>query len=473
MKQFGIRSFDEIDLVVTDYICHPKWEEDFYKTPCRKDVFLANFPQEKIVTINHHLAHAHAVYFSSGFRRAAILIVDGRGSDKETQSLYVADGRTIRLIATTSVIGIGLFYAAVTQAIGFGLLQEGKTMGLAPYGADVKMKVFDIPRSFDGIVTDYSEACVEGNYDLRIPFPPMDTFEAKARAAFEVQQECEEAMMHLARWAREVTGEENLCISGGVGLNSVANYKLLMSGIFKDVFVNPAASDTGIPLGAALFGYHHVLQRERNYDEISAFLGPSYDRTEIESAIAAHKGFAVERSHAVNKAVEMLAQNKIVACLFDRSEIGPRALGNRSILMSPLRAENKDILNSRVKHREAFRPFAPVILEERTSEYFDMDRPCPYMLFVPDVRPEKRSVIPAVTHVDGTGRLQTVTEKRNPLFYRITKLFGEKTGVPVLLNTSFNDNNEPIVETPKDAVRCFLGTNIDALLIGGDILLVK
>ena len=203
------------------------------------------------------------------------------------------------------------------------------------------------------------------------------------------------------------------------------------------------------------------------------FVGPSYRRADIDEAIARSSGYRVVREDALDLAVRMLADNQIVACHYGRSEMGPRALGNRSILMSPLRAENKDILNARVKHREAFRPFAPVALEEIAGDYFEMDRPCPYMLFVPLVRPEKRAVIPAVTHVDGTGRLQTANRRDNPLLYAIIEKFGALTGVPVILNTSFNDNDEPIVETPHDAIRCFMGTNIDALLLGGDTLLIK
>jgi len=473
MREFGVRSFADLDLVVTDYIASDSWKEDFIHRPCRTDVFLAQLPKDKVLTLNHHLAHAYAAYFSSGFNNAAILVVDGRGSDKETQSLYVADGMTVRLIASTDVIGIGLLYAAVTHAIGFGLLQEGKTMGLAPYGELVDRRIFNIQRAFDGIVTDYSSVCVDGSYDLKIPTPPLRSFEDRARAAFEVQKECEEAMLHLSKWAKDSTGKDKLCITGGVALNSVANFKILQSGLYRDVFINPAASDTGIPLGAALYGYHACLGMRRNYDEIPVFIGPSYDRREIEAALSSFDGFGVRRERALEQAAAMLADNKIVACHFGKSEMGPRALGNRSILMSPLLPENKDILNSRVKHRESFRPFAPAIMEEHTAEYFEMDRPSPYMLLVPQVRADKRTIIPAVTHVDGSGRLQTLTPKRNPLLYALARLFKEATGVPVLLNTSFNVNGEPIVESPVDAIRCFLGTDIDALLIGGDTLLVK
>jgi carbamoyltransferase len=473
LNEFGLGSINEVDLIVLDYIRNQDWRQDHFRQQCRQDIILQDIPQEKIRVINHHLAHAYATYYSSGFDNAAILVVDGRGSDNETQSLYLADHNQVKLIASTKKIGIGLLYSAVTQAIGFGLLQEGKTMGLAPLGAAVESPVFNFEHHFEGIVTDYSYACVEGSYDMNISHRAIESFEDQARAAYDVQLECEHAMLHLARWAKKVTGANKLCISGGVGLNSVANYKILQSGLYKEVFVNPAASDTGIPLGTALYGYHEVLKAKKEYKEISAFIGPSYRKEITEVAVEKFSGYTVIKTGAVAEAVRMLVDNFIVACHFGRSEMGPRALGNRSIFMSPLTAENKDILNLRVKHREAFRPFAPVILEDRVSEYFDIDRPCPYMLFVPTVREAKRSVIPAVTHVDGTGRLQTVTQERNPLFYELISRFDHATGVPVLLNTSFNDNNEPIVETPEDAIRCFLGTNIDALLIGGDTLLIK
>lgn len=473
LNEFGRRSLDELDLVVLDYIRTADWRQDHVRTPCRRIEALERLPAGKVRVMNHHLAHAAAVFYSSGFSSAAVLVVDGRGSDDETQSLFVADESGIRLEATTRTIGIGLLYAAVTQAIGFKLLQDGKTMGLAPFGGSVEPPVFRFARRFDGIVTDYSASCVEGSYDLAVPHRPLASFDDKARAAFDVQQECEAALLHLARWARERTGQRHLCLSGGVALNSVANYKILRSGLFDDVFVNPAASDTGIPLGAALHGLHGILGVPRPHRGIDAFVGPSYGAADIDRAIDGASGYRVIRDGALAESVRLLADNRIVACHHGRSEMGPRALGNRSILMSPLKAENKDIINARVKHREAFRPFAPVVLEERTGEFFEMDRPCPYMLFVPLVRPEKRPIIPAVTHVDGTGRLQTVTRAGNPLLYAIIEQFAARTGVPVLLNTSFNDNDEPIVETPADAIRCFLSTNIDALLLGGDRLLVK
>lgn len=472
MTELGVSSVSEIDAVVLDYIRdRSDWRSDCYRRPCRTDVLLATLPSDKIHIINHHLAHAHAVFYSSPFEDAAILIVDGRGSDQETQSLFLGTPDGIELIERTSTIGVGLLYAAVTHLIGFGLLQEGKTMGLAPYGADVSKRVFDLPQAFSGIVTDYSSVCVEDSYNVNAPHAPIESFADKARAAFEVQEACEAAMLHLADYARRKTGAKYLCISGGVGLNSVANYTILRAGIFEDIFINPAASDTGIALGAALYGYHCLGKRPRHYSEISAFLGPSYPEARVRDAIAGASGFDVIPDGQAVHATDLLAANKIVAVCHGRSEMGPRALGNRSILMSPLVAENKDVLNLRVKHRESFRPFAPAALEERAGEYFVIDRPSPYMLLVPDVVADKRRVIPAVTHVDGTGRLQTLTAARNPFLYRIVQQFEARTGVPVLLNTSFNVAGEPIVETPEDAIRCFLSTDIDALLLDGTLLL--
>lgn len=483
MEMLNVASVDDIDLIVMDHIVNADWRLDHYRRLGSTDNFLAAADPKKLHVINHHMAHAHSVFYSSRFESAAVLIVDGRGSKKETQSLFMATrGEGIELVDSTTRIGIGLLYAAVTRAIGFGLLQEGKTMGLAPYGADIKKQMFAFPRVYEGIATDYSDFCIEDSYEIKARHEPIVTVSDQARAAFEVQQECETALLHLASYAFERTGASYLCISGGVALNSVANYKVLQSGIFRDIFINPAASDTGIPLGAALFGYHRILKQPKRYREISPYLGPCYSRERIHAAIEAYRrtsydagafpGFRVEGHDVAERAAQLLAKNKIVGNFQGGSEIGPRALGNRSILMSPLIAGNKDILNGQVKHREAFRPFAPVILEEFTRDYFDIDRPSPYMLLVPTVRADKRHVIPAVTHIDGTGRLQTVNREFNPQLYSVIEGFYERTGVPVLLNTSFNVAQEPIVETPEDAIRCFRGTGIDALLIG-EVVLIK
>jgi carbamoyltransferase len=471
MADAGINSIEEIDLVVLDYIRIPDWRRDQFSVPATRDTLLDRVAPERIHVINHHLAHACSSFFSSIFEDAAILVVDGRGSDNETQSLFEARDTSIRRIEHTDRIGVGLLYSAFTQAIGFGLLQEGKTIGLAPYGRNPDGFI-DKRNRFDGLVTDYSDICTEGGFDLRQPLK-LDSFAAKADAALAVQQECEAALLHLAGVARKITGKRRLCLSGGVALNSVANFVVLQSGLFDEVFINPAASDTGIPLGAALYGYHTILGRPRLGEAISPFIGPRHSLNVVAQALAMAEGHCrIERDGALEKAADLLAANRIVAHFHGCSEMGPRALGNRSILMSPANAKNKDVLNSRVKHREAFRPFAPACLEERTAEFFAIDRASPYMLLVPPVRPEKRSVIPAVTHVDGTGRLQTVSSTDNGRFRRLIELFAERTGIPLLLNTSFNDNGEPIVESPTDAVRCFLANDIDALVLE-DVIIKK
>ena len=473
MKDLGVESVRDIDLVVMDYIRNGQdWRNDANHRPCRQDVFLADFPQDRIHVVNHHLLHACATFFSSPFDESAVLIVDGRGSDEETQSLFHCRGNKIDLIESTDVIGIGLLYAAVTQAIGFEKLQEGKTMGLAPYGQHVGKKIFSFIPTYEGIRTDYGQFCTHGSYDIAAAHEPIATEEDRARGAFEVQEECEQAMLHLAAYAKRVTGSLRLCLSGGVALNSVANNRIRQSDFFEDVFINPAASDTGIALGAALYGYHVIRGYPKRQGVISPFLGPIYTSKDIQAAAASHQGYAVIEDESFERAVDMLANNLIVGCFQGRSEMGPRALGNRSILMSPIHSENKDILNSRVKHREPFRPFAPAVLLHESKNYFDIDRPSPYMLFITNVLAEKRHLLPAITHVDGTARLQTLTREENGRFYDLVEAFGRRTGVPVLLNTSFNVAGEPIVESPDDAIRCFMGTNIDALLLG-DLLLVK
>ncbi len=476
MDQLGINNYDELDMVVMDYIEKDSWELDQFKRKCRKDVFLKDFPKSKIFMVNHHLLHACSVYFSSGFNDSAILIIDGRGSLKETQSLFIGEENDIKLLDKTDKIGIGLLYAAVTHDIGWQILQEGKTMGLAPYGRNIKNSIYKFPNKFKNITTDYSEFCEEGSYRIKQNHKVPVSFDEKARAAFEVQEECEKALLHLAKYAK-TTGKNKLCISGGVGLNSVSNNKIRTHEpkLFDEIFINPAASDTGIPFGAALYGYHILANKPIVPYPLSPFLGPEYSEEEIKISIdkfmqEIENNFIYIKKNSFQIASTLLKKNFIVANFQGRSEMGPRALGNRSILMSPTGVNNKDRLNLRVKHRESFRPFAPAVLEERASEFFEIDVESPYMLFICDVKKDKRKLLPAITHVDGTARLQTLNRDRNGKFYELVKIFGEETGVPVLLNTSFNVNGEPIVETPTDAIKCFVKTDIDALLIGDNIL---
>lgn len=473
MEELGVASLNEFDVVVMDYIEKPNdWRREQGKRPCSTENLLRGINPEKIKIVDHHLCHAYSTFMTSPFEDAAILIVDGRGSNQQTQSLFLGTKNSIELIEMTNALGIGLLYAAVTQHIGFGVLQEGKTMGLAPFGAGSDTLAYRFKGRFKGIDTDYSDVCDEKNYLFKVDMPRAETFIEQAAGAYAVQKECERAMLHLAAYAKKMTGAKYLCISGGVGLNSVANHAVYASGIFEDVFINPAASDTGIPLGAAYYGYHAVGGMPRKAQELSPYTGPTYSNERINKAIASFEGYEVIEKDALNHAIDLLATNKIVGRFEGRSEMGPRALGHRSLLMSPLSKTNKDVMNNRVKFREAFRPFAPIVMEEHASEYFLIDRPCRYMLTIPAVRPEKIKVIPAVTHVDGTARVQTVTRDFNGRLYDILSAFRDRTGVPVLLNTSYNVAGEPIVETPEDAIKFLISNNIDALFIN-ETLLVK
>ena len=473
MSQMNIKSYAEIDLVVTDYIEDKDWRKDNIEHEVKINEILKEFPENRVVSVNHHLAHACATYFSSPFKSAAILIIDGRGSGKETQSIFIAENNNIKLLESTDKMGIGLLYSTITKKIGFKVLEEGKTMRLAPYGKEYNRKIFNFPENFKGIITNFEDVMVLGKYELTKEYDKkILTSEDKAVTAYEIQELCEKVFLHLSNYAKKITNKEYLCLSGGSALNSVSNYRVLKTGLFQDVFVNPAASDTGIPLGCALYGYHILGKNPKTYKEISPYLGPEYAPKDIEKAINNFNGYEIIRENTKPKAIEMIINNKIVAVFWGRSEIGPRALGNRSIIVNPMIAENKDILNSRVKHRESFRPFAPAILVEHLQEYFDISRPEPYMLMVPPVKEDKKKIIPAVTHYDGTGRVQSVSKELNKNFYEMIDLFYQKTGVPVLLNTSFNVAGEPIVESPTDAIKCFLGTGIDALLFE-NILLVK
>lgn len=274
----------------------------------------------------------------------------------------------------------------------------------------------------------------------------------------------------MADWLHETTGLSTVCLAGGVCLNSVMNGKLLQRGPFRDVWVQPAANDAGTSIGACYWLWNSRLRNPRSYVMEHAFLGPSYGEDEILPAVR-RAGLAATRvSDPSGRAAELLAQQKIVGWFDGALEAGPRALGHRSILANPMRSEMKDTLNARVKFREAFRPFAPSVPEERCGEYFATQYPSPYMILVYDVRPERRHLVPAITHVDGTARVQTVNRKHNERYHRLIERFGELTGVYCVLNTSYNVRGEPIVNTPAEAIDCYLRTGMDALVIGDYVL---
>lgn len=473
-------SFDDINLFCADFIQNKTWNDDIFKKksvsdPHRFDCQHNINGEPKLRLINHHLCHAASAAYTSGYREATVLVVDGRGSNQETQSIYSFENNSLKLLEQTTDIGIGLLYASITQSIGFKLLQEGKTMGLAPYGKALFEEygpVIDFKGHFEGVSTDYSAICNHGTYDLLdVSYRNWSELE-KRIAAYQVQLECERAMLHLAGYARSLTGLRNLCITGGVALNSVANKKILDARLFDSVYINPCCSDTGIALGSALYGYHVLLdQPYLETTTTTAFIGKRYSNDQVKESITSSiddANFKVDcikdKTLLANTAARLLDENKVVGICCGRSEIGPRALGNRSIMMSARIAGNKDILNSRVKHREAYRPFAPICLYEYADQYFDIEQECRYMLFVPLVHKDKRAVIPAVTHVDGSARLQTVSHYEQSFTRDLLLAYYVLTKIPVLINTSFNDNNEPIVETPDDAIKSFQRCNLDALI---------
>jgi carbamoyltransferase len=292
-----------------------------------------------------------------------------------------------------------------------------------------------------------------------------------------LQLRTEEVGLHLARWLRKETGLNKVCLAGGVCLNSVMNGQILLQGVFDEIVVQPAANDAGTALGACYWLWNTVMRKPRTYVFEHAYFGPWFDddayRKAIEKVVGDDESVACTKvSDAPEQAARLLVDGKIVGWFQGRMEMGPRALGNRSILADPRSDEMKDLLNARVKFRESFRPFAPSILEERTGEWFNSSHSSPYMILVYDVLPEKRALIPAVTHVDGTGRVQSVSRKHNPRYYRLIEEFERLTGVPVVLNTSFNIRGEPIVHQPEQAIECFMKTGMDALFLG-DYMLTK
>lgn len=463
--------------------------------------------RSRVELIRHHHAHACSTFYPSPFERAAIMIVDGAGSlvpghGVETMTMAVGSGTTIEELrkvyganyttdgmsahriyqAGDSDHSLGFMYKAVSREIGFALYEEGdwyltedgKTMGLAPYGSD--RYVADMRRFMeltddgrftlhlhDGGLLDYVAGRLE-------PFDGEQRMEHAADLAFAAQQLLEDAMIHAARQLHEDTGSTSLCLAGGVALNCVANGRVLRETPFDDVYVQPAAGDAGCAVGSALHGYHGLLGRPRTTSgdrswTKHAYYGRSYPSDDVVAAIEA-AGLPYEKvDDAPRLAAHLLADGALLGWYTGASEFGPRALGHRSILADPRDPTMKDQLNARVKHREDFRPFAPAVLLEHAPEYFELDIEAPFMLVVAPVRDDKRSVIPAVTHVDGTARVQTVTAEANDRFHSLIECFHELTTVPVVLNTSFNDRGEPIVERPSEAVAFFGPSELDYLVM--------
>ncbi|QTD45451.1 carbamoyltransferase family protein [Ottowia testudinis] len=463
-----------------------------------------------ILFSEHHESHAASAFYPSPFEAAAVLCLDGVGEWATTSAWFGEGGELKSLWQIDFPHSLGLLYSAFTYYLGFKVNSgEYKLMGLAPYGR---------PSYVDMIFDNLIDVKPDGSFRLNLKYfdyctglrmtnqrfsdlfgeaprmPEMVPTQREMDLAASIQVVTEEIVLKLARSLRRETGAESLCMAGGVALNCVANGRLLREKIFSDIWIQPAAGDAGGALGAAYAAYHRYRgqprQRLQRTDQMrGALLGPQYDEsTVLESLDAMQASYEILSDEELYPRVAaLLASEKVVGWFQNRMEFGPRALGARSILADPRSTTMQSQLNLKIKFRESFRPFAPAVMQERVGEYFDLNLASPYMLLVAQVKeqlqmqPEKlasglaqlnqvRSVIPAVTHVDYSARVQTVSEEQNPQFYRLLNEFNQQTGCPVLVNTSFNVRGEPIVCTPEDAFKCFMGTDMDYLVIGNVML---
>jgi carbamoyltransferase len=469
-----------------------------------------NFDWDKrLVFSEHHLSHAASAFYPSPFERAAVLTMDGVG-EWVTTSAAVGDGHKLAIHKEINFPhSLGLLYAAFTYYTGFKVNSgEYKVMGLAPYGTPrYAQLIYDnlIDLKPDGsfrLNLDYFNYCTgltmtNKRFDMLFGAPPRkpNTWlqQRDMDLAASIQAVVEEAVLRLTRSLAKETGEKNLCLAGGVALNCVANGKILQEKYFENIWIQPAAGDSGGALGAALTIYHLYADRPRiaaNASDamLGAYLGPEFDQSEVETRLlAAGARFAtLTREQMIDRAAQDLADGQALGWFQGRMEYGPRALGNRSILGDPRDPQMQKKLNLKIKYRESFRPFAPSVLREHVSEWFEMDVDSPYMLLVAPVLEKRRremtadeqklfgieklnvarSNIPAVTHVDYSARVQTVHRETNPLYHDLISHFRALTGCPILVNTSFNVRGEPIVCTPEDAFRCFMGSEIDVLAAG-------
>jgi carbamoyltransferase len=492
----------ERDLLSRTHALHLPFEEREFtmKSPL--------FMNPRAVTISHHLAHAYSAFACSPFDEGAVMVVDGIGShrrdvtekmpagetgdpcDRESESYYVFRGADVECVGKswlpvvasvlqddfTKLPGLGAVYSRVAEYV-FGHWNKcGEVMGLAPYGRPRP----DLP-PLVGVKDGKTWALAPWPEWLRHPWvvpdegPPPE-WERSPHVqewkdlSWRVQQDLEEALLVRARELHAKTGMRNLVMAGGVALNCVANGRIAKETPFERVWVQPAAGDTGVALGCALYGEHAVAKAPRRFVMKTDFIGMRYPDEEIDRVLAERPFSPFLRVRKVDdvagETAKALARGQVVGWFQGGAELGPRALGHRSILADPRPQTAKDRLNARVKHRQAFRPFAPAVLVEKMDEWFEPGPPSPHMLLVRKAREDKAAKIPAVVHVDGTARLQTVAKDDEPLFHALISAFEKETGVPIVLNTSFNLRGEPIVETPADALHCFLSTDMDLLVMG-------
>ncbi|HKT48634.1 MAG TPA: carbamoyltransferase [Candidatus Acidoferrales bacterium] len=424
--------------------------------------------------VEHHLAHAISAYAYSGFDDAAVVVMDGRGAWEATSIWHGRNGRIEQVMTIPFPDSIGHFYSEFTEYLGFQRnSDEWKVMGLAPYGKpgvdlsaflDLQAEPYRV-RTRELMSNGVPFAEMTRRFGARRE-PESEIEERHKDLAYAVQEACEIAMMRVVQVAMKKTGSKNLCLAGGVALNSKANGKIAASGIVREFFVQPAASDDGVALGAALAPYLDAGGTLPNRAMRHAYLGPAFDDAAIETALRTYKIRYQRVNDPASAAAERLAEGKILGWFQGRMEFGPRALGSRSIVADPRDPEMNAKVNNAVKFREWWRPFAPSMKKEAAGDYIESATDSPFMILTAQVRPEKRSVIPAVTHVDGSARPQTVEKEINPLYWRLIDEFGKRTGVPVIMNTSFNLRGEAIVHTPTDAIRTFYSSGMDALVIG-------
>ena len=475
----------------------PVWlrEKLFLKRLLRKELRAVQDYNAKELTLlftEHHLAHAASTFFASPFAEAAILTMDG-GGEWATASISHGTGRDIRVVKEVHFPhSLGLLYSAFTHYLGFRVNSgEYKLMGLAPYGDATSEAVARYEQSIlDHLVDLRPDGSLALNqryfnyatgltmtrdrrweklfgFPRRLPEQPIE--QHHKNLALAIQRITEQTVLVMAREAQRVTGARHLCLAGGVALNCVANGKLLAANLYEDIFVQPAAGDAGGALGASLAAHHIYFGEPRQPEPRAAvYLGPEYAADCLRAFVESLDRPAVHYADFGELCVlvaRKIAQGKVIGWFQERMEFGPRALGNRSILADPRHPTMQRILNLKIKNRESFRPFAPAVLAEDAATYFELDRPSPHMLFVAPVRAAYRTQLPAVTHVDGSARIQTVTETDNRRFWSLLCAVKRKTGVGMLINTSFNVRDEPIVATPEEAYRCFLKTEMDALVL--------
>ena len=460
----------------------------------------------KVHHVEHHKSHMASAFFVSPFEEAACLSIDGFGDFVSTMRGHGRDRDIEVLDRVEFPHSAGLFYTAITQFLGFHRYgEEWKMMGLAPYGQPRYVtQLKQVIRPVDGgqfeLNLDYFRHHTDGvemtwddgSPQMGLVFSPKlaellgparapedpDFFGKWADIARSSQLVYEDIFFHVVNDLHRRTRSDRLALAGGCALNSVANGKIFERTPFREVYVQPAAGDDGTSIGAAFHVQHAVLRLPRRFVMEHAYVGPSFDDAQIQSAIDAARSSADDRPFTAKRVEDAqlfaeisghIADGKVVGWFQGGMEFGPRALGNRSIVADPRRTDMKDILNSRIKHRETYRPFAPSVLEERVGQVFERSEPSPFMLMVYRVRPEMKDRIPAITHVDGTGRLQSVSPRTNPRYHALISAFEKRTGIPLVLNTSFNEH-EPIVATPREALACYLKTNMDTLALGNWIV---